>query len=138
MVPGIHVTIMGKGRERQVLADRIETAGLTRRVPYSGCGTRSWRILCIARYFVLPSSDHDPVWLGAAEAISMGTATVVTDLCGIAGYLDNGENCVIAKAGDSASLAAAIRSLVTDDDRRLRIAAAGKTTAEKLFSVERW
>ncbi len=137
MVPGIHVTIVGKGRERQVLADRIETAGLTERVRILDAVPDLGAFYASLDIFVLPSSDHDPFGLVAAEAISMGTATVVTDLCGIAGYLDNGENCVIAKAGDSASLAAAIRSLVTDDDRRLRIAAAGKTAAEKLFSVEK-
>lgn len=137
LVESIDVTIVGKGREQSSLADRIGKAKLIDRVRMVDHIDDLGAFYASLDIFVLPSSDHDPFGLVAAEAMSMGVATIVTDMCGIAGYLDNGENCVIAKAGDSASLAAAIRSLVTDDERRKRIAAAGKLAAEKLFSVEK-
>jgi glycosyltransferase involved in cell wall biosynthesis len=86
--------------------------------------------------FALPSSDHDPFGLVAAEAMSMGIPTIVTDECGIAGYLENGNDALIVKAGEAADLRAGIQTLL-DDATRVRIGDTGKVTAEQKFSVER-
>ncbi len=87
--------------------------------------------------FVLPSSDHDPFGLVAAEAMASGVATVVTDACGIAGELHGGVDAVIVKAGDVRSLKTVIGELADDPLQRHRIAEAGLKTARERFSLER-
>lgn len=85
--------------------------------------------------FVLPSSDHDPFGLVAAEAMARGIATVVTDACGIAGYLTAGKDALIAEAGSADSLQSALRTL-RDPAVRKNIAEQGMFSATALFSVE--
>ncbi len=85
---------------------------------------------------ILPSRDHDPFGMVAAEAMMLGIPVVVTDACGIGGYLRDGEDAVIVKAGSETSLAEGITRLL-DPQNRQRIGEEGKKTAEKLFSVEK-
>lgn len=86
--------------------------------------------------FVLPSRTHDPFGLVAAEAMSLGIATIVTDSCGIAGSLTHGTDALIAKAGDAGSMQQMIEQLM-DEAQRKRIAEAGKRTAQEKFSFEK-
>ncbi len=87
--------------------------------------------------FVLPSRDHDPFGLVAAEAMASGVATVVTDACGIARELTSGVDAVIVKAGDARSLRTVITELADDELQRKRIAEAGLKTARERFGLER-
>ncbi|MFA6039708.1 MAG: glycosyltransferase family 4 protein [Candidatus Peribacteraceae bacterium] len=86
--------------------------------------------------FVLPSRTNDPFGLVAAEAMSLGVPVVVTDACGIASSLTNGENAVIVQAGDVRALRQGITSLL-DPEKRKMIAEKGKTFATSEFSVHR-
>jgi glycosyltransferase involved in cell wall biosynthesis len=86
--------------------------------------------------FVLPSSDHDPFGLVAAEAMARGIATVVTTACGIAASLEHGKDALIVEAGSESDMESAIRSLL-DAATRERIAAEGLITARTCFSLER-
>ncbi len=86
--------------------------------------------------FVLPSRTNDPFGLVAAEAMSLGVPVVVTDACGIASYVKDGENAVIVKADDAMELREGIESLRNPQKRR-QIGAKGKTVAANEFSVHR-
>jgi glycosyltransferase involved in cell wall biosynthesis len=85
---------------------------------------------------VLPSRENDPFGLVAAEAMSIGVPVIVTDQCGIAGYLRDGLDAVIVKANDEEALRAGIIKML-DADLRAKIAEHGKQTAQEKFSVER-
>ncbi len=85
--------------------------------------------------FVLPSRTNDPFGLAAAEAMSLGVATVVTDACGIAGYLAHKTDALIAKADDAASLKESIETLL-DESTRTALAKQGERTAHEKFSAE--
>ena len=86
--------------------------------------------------FVLPSRTNDPFGLVAAEAMSLGIATVVTDACGIAGFLTSGSDALVVPAEDSGALQKAISSLMEESVRH-PIAKQGQTTAHEKFSVEK-
>lgn len=140
-IPEIDLTVMGTGPEHGFLLKMIDT--FEERIP----GTKQ-RMKIMQHIddlgafyasldaFVLPSSDHDPFGLVAAEAMSVGVPTIVTDACGIAGYMKDGEDAVIVKAGDMNALKEGIRKLL-DADVRERIREAGKRVAKNLFSAER-
>ncbi len=86
--------------------------------------------------FVLPSSDHDPFGLVAAEAMARGIPTIVTDACGIAGYLMADEEALIAQANSVASLRLSLVSML-DPAVRQGLSEAGKRAVKQKLSVER-
>ncbi len=85
---------------------------------------------------VLPSTEHDPFGLVAAEAMMAGIPVVVTDACGIADYLTNGNDALVARADNADSLKRAI-GLLAEKETRDRIAREGKKTAEEKFSAKK-
>lgn len=85
---------------------------------------------------VLPSSDHDPFGLVAAEAMVRGIPTVVTDACGIAGYLEKDREALIAEAGSPESLTMEIKKLASPELRN-RLSEVGKKTVSERFSLSR-
>ncbi|HLD71001.1 MAG TPA: glycosyltransferase family 4 protein, partial [Candidatus Peribacteraceae bacterium] len=84
---------------------------------------------------VLPSRDNDPFGLVAAEAMACGTPVIVTEQCGIAGYLSNEVDAIIVKADSEKSLKEAILH-IKDPAVRSRLSAAGKKTAQEKFSLD--
>lgn len=84
---------------------------------------------------VLPSRKEDPFGLVVAEAMLRGIAVVCTDACGIAGYLQDGNDALIVPAENPGDLAVAINSLY-DSSVRAKLAQAGKDTALKKFTVD--
>lgn len=137
-IPAATLSIVGSGREegylRTLIADDTKKIGMQRitlvpRVPdletwYAGLDV-----------FVLPSSDHDPFGLSAAEAMMRGIATVVTDACGIVGSVHDGCDVLVAKAGSATSLAGCIRRLL-EPAFRAKIAKKGVEAARKHFSLD--
>jgi hypothetical protein len=85
---------------------------------------------------ILPSRDHDPFGLTAAEAMLMGTPVLITDACGIASYLTDGKDAIIVKANSVVALQEGINRL-NDAAMREAIGKEGKKTASELFTVEK-
>lgn len=140
-MPDVTLQIIGQGPEEGYLRTCIEEdtrrlglseprITITRSVPDLSSFYQSIDAL------VLPSTDHDPFGLAAAEAMMRGTAVIVTDACGIADYLIDGENALIAQAASPTSLAAQIRKL-SEGSVRERIALQGRKAAQEKFSLER-
>lgn len=84
---------------------------------------------------VLPSREHDPFGLVAAEAMMLGLPVIVTDVCGIAGYLENKDDAIIAKGDSVSALTEAIQSLM-DPATFNRLAQNGARTASEKFSAK--
>ncbi len=85
---------------------------------------------------VLPSRDHDPFGLVAAEAMMCGIPVIVTNQCGIAGYLKDGVDAVVVKAGSSEALRIAIERCKMQETRD-KLSIEGAKTAKQLFTVDR-
>ncbi len=86
--------------------------------------------------FVLPSREHDPFGLVAGEAMMLGIPVIVTDACGIAGYLTNQRDAVIVPAGSAANLHRAIEDAHNNPGKYSAIEKEGQCTAQKLFTME--
>ncbi|MBM3303292.1 MAG: glycosyltransferase family 4 protein, partial [Deltaproteobacteria bacterium] len=87
--------------------------------------------------FVLPSREHDPFGLVAGEAMLCGIPVIVTDACGIAGYVKSESDAIVVPADDPQALRAAITSLMAHDAKREMIGREGRKTAERLFGMEK-
>lgn len=134
-LPNVTLAINGKGKEESALRARIARLNLGDRVKIRK------EIPNIADFYadldalVLPSREHDPFGLVAAEAMMLGIPVIVTDACGIAGYLTDGRDALVVKAGSSEALKNAVEKMM-DATAKTMIAEAGKKTAQEKFSVE--
>ena len=137
-MPEVTLTIVGRGPDegyiRTLIAEDTKRVGMQRIFLESTIENLD-EFYASVDALALPSSDHDPFGLVAAEAMVRGRAVIVTDACGIAGYLSNGTDALIAKAGSNESLAEAIKKL-EDAELRLRLAEAGEKKARQQFSLD--
>ena len=62
----------------------------------------------------------------------LGTPTVVTDACGIAGYLTDGQNAMVVPANSPRALQGALAKL-ENPDFRSQLGAVGQQTVEQQF-----
>lgn len=139
-LPEVKLTIVGKGPDEgylRKLVEQIHASEMTdtpriRIVPHVedlGAFYRSIDAL------VLPSRDNDPFGLVAAEAMACGTPVIVTDQCGIAGYLKDGEDALVVQSDLDRALKDAVTRLMSSS-LRARISANGILTAKRLFSLD--
>ncbi len=82
----------------------------------------------LADVFVLPSAGES-FGMAAAEAAAAGTPVVVTDRCGVADFLREGEALVVPD--DRGAILDAVRSALTDPLLRGRLASGGVAAARR-------
>ncbi|MFJ5878077.1 glycosyltransferase family 4 protein [Streptomyces sp. NPDC093088] len=118
------LVIAGEGRERAFLQRRITDEDLPARL----IGSREdvAELLAAADVAVLPSrwEARSPL---AQEALRLGVPLVATAVGGVPELV--GDAAELVPYGDSAALAAAVRDLLEDADRRMDLAAAGRVQA---------
>ncbi|MGW2017580.1 glycosyltransferase family 4 protein [Streptomyces sp. NPDC001927] len=118
------LVIAGEGRERAALQRRVEAEGLAVRL----IGRRDdvAELLAAADVAVLPSRWEARSLL-AQEALRLGVPLVATAVGGVPELV--GDAAELVPWGDAAALAAAVRGLLEDTDRRMDLAAAGRVQA---------
>ncbi|MEQ1849623.1 MAG: glycosyltransferase family 4 protein [Candidatus Peribacteraceae bacterium] len=136
-MPEVSLTIVGDGPDRGYLTTRIEEDARRHGEGHIRLLSRvqdidSW--YASIDVLILPSTDHDPFGLAAAEAMMRGIPVIVTDEAGIAGYLRNGHDAIIVPADSAPALQEAIDSL-SDDATRENVGVAGLKTATQYFTL---
>jgi glycosyltransferase involved in cell wall biosynthesis/GT2 family glycosyltransferase/SAM-dependent methyltransferase len=74
--------------------------------------------------------------LTSAEALASGKACVLSGAMGIVEFLRDGDDCMIAPAGDPAAFASKILTLLGDDGLRARLGAAARATVERFLATD--
>lgn len=138
-LPELSLTIVGTGPQEseicRLIAEDTERLGLgIPRIELKKTVSDLPAFYSSLDVFVLPSSDHDPFGLVAAEAMTCGTATIVTDACGIAGYVQDGVDALVVSAGSVSALRAGIRRL-GDPELRHALGMCGRQIALERFSL---
>lgn len=134
-LPNVRCSIVGTGPEYGRLMREITESTMAGRVtisPPPGDLSAFYRSIDI---LVLPSRDHDPFGLVAAEAMMIGVPVIMTDACGIAGYVSHGLDALIAPAGSADAIASAIASLQEPTARKI-LGENGHETAIGKFSLQ--
>lgn len=134
--PKITLEIVGKGKEQQALQFLIDRLHLANRVHITPPIPDLTAVYERIDALLLPSRDNDPFGLVAAEAMLLGVPVVVTDACGIAGYLTDGKDAIIAKANSVSALEDAIKRMLDVEDR-MALSTEGQKTAKEKFTVGR-
>lgn len=135
-IPDAHLEIVGEGGEKYGLKRLTQKLGLEDHVTFTKPQENVADLYARFDALVLPSREHDPFGLVAAEAMMSGVATIVTDACGIAGYLENGKDSLIVKANSAEALGEAIITL-SNGSARAAIAKRGEKTARERFSLKK-
>lgn len=84
-----------------------------------------------ADIFILPSF-HDDFGLTALESLACGTPVIITDRCGASDVVHKNGGLVINY--DKNSLTNGIKSLLSDDDLRIKYSKSGKTMVNSSYS----
>jgi glycosyltransferase involved in cell wall biosynthesis len=123
-LPEAHLVLVGPDDRHGVAetlgGDRVHVLGPTDGPPLG--------LYRLADVFVLPSAGES-FGMAAAEAAAAGTPVVVTDRCGVADFLAEGEALVVPD--DRKAILDAVRSVLADPLLRGRLAAGGAAAARR-------
>jgi len=123
-LPDAHLVLVGPDDRHGVAetlgGDRVHVLG-----PSDGPPLGLYRL---ADVFVLPSAGES-FGMAAAEAAAAGTPVVVTDRCGVADFLAEGEALVVPD--DRRAILDAVRSVLADPLLRQRLVAGGVAAARR-------
>ena len=127
--------MIGDGPDRGPAEMLARELGIANDVLFLGKQNRVPELLALADVMLLPS-EYEAFGLAALEAMACGVPTVAARTGGIPELITDGEDGLLAPAGDIEAMAAQALSLLTDDRRFERFSAAARRTAESRFSTE--
>jgi glycosyltransferase involved in cell wall biosynthesis len=129
-LPDVHVVLAGPddrhGTSIVVERGRTDTGGRVHMLPPTA--EPPLDLYPEADVFVL-ASEGESFGMVAAEAAAAGTPVIVSDRCGIAASFRDGEALVVPY--DQEAVVAAIRSVLSDEELRQRLAAGAIETARR-------
>ena len=131
----VHGLIVGEGQigtELRSLAAQLELAD---RVTFTGYVDDVIRYLAVMDVVAVPSIQ-DSLPLVALEAMAYARPVVASAIGDLPHAITDGVNGYIVPIGDSAALAARLRSLACDPEARRRIGAAGRQRIIEAFSAD--
>jgi glycogen synthase len=129
----LDLLVAGDGPERERLEDQAHALGLGDRVRFLGALDRLELAdaLAGAQLFAFPSRG-EPFGIALLEAMAAGVPSVATRTGGVIEFARAEENAVLVEQNDAAGLARAIKRLNADMPLRMRLAEAGRSTAQEL------
>jgi glycosyltransferase involved in cell wall biosynthesis len=128
-------TIAGDGPERLPLQREAARLGLADRVTFAGWIARE-RLPDVYReadIFLFPSTDEG-MPNTVLEAMASGLPVIATRIAGTEDVVEDGQHGVLVAAGDGPALAAALRALMDDPERRHALALAARRRVETAFT----
>jgi glycosyltransferase involved in cell wall biosynthesis len=136
--PDLKVVIAGDGFERPALVRLAQELGIGGDVTFLGWVSNAelppyYRAAAVS---VIPSLEEG-FGIPAAEAMGCEVAVVASDAGGLPEVVEDGVTGLVVPRGDSAALARAIGSLLSDPVRREQMGQAGRARALRLFDWDR-
>ena len=90
-----------------------------------------WRLMHESDLLLAPSLGGESFGMVLTEAFASGTPVVASDIAGYRDVVTHGTDGLLVPAGDPAALGEALHSLVVDPERRGRMGAAARRSAER-------
>jgi glycosyltransferase involved in cell wall biosynthesis len=132
------LNMYGDGSE----ADRVRIEGLIDRFGLRECAflhgfvTDPDALIRNADVLVLPSQAHESFGLTIVEAMARGVPVVATRVGGIPEVLEDGVQGFVCSPSDASAFAAAISRLLSSEELRRDLGAAGRRRYEQHFRAE--
>ncbi|MBD3882877.1 glycosyltransferase family 4 protein [Phormidium tenue FACHB-886] len=134
--PDIELTVVGDGPDRTKLEAMTAQLGLSENVKYVGYQSQaSVREFMQQTDMFVMSSFAEGVPVVLMEAMAAGVPVIATQIAGISELVENGVNGYLVPAGDTATLADRIESLLTSAEFRAKLGAAGRSKVEQEFNI---
>lgn len=131
--PKIKLVFVGDGYERKSY-EKLSRP-LHEKVLFMGRQKEVGKLMAAADIFVLPSV-REAFGLVILEAAMSGAPTVASDVGGISEIIENGKTGLLARAGDSESLAEAIIKILKNPDLAAQLAQNAKLNIRTAFSAK--
>ncbi len=129
-VPGLTVTIVGDGPERDALVSQVAQAGASEWISFAGHVDPDELVAFYRRAWIVASASLAEGWgLSLTEAARCGTPAVASDIRGHRSSVVDGVTGILAPPAD---LGAAMVRVLTDHDLRSRLATAAAERATSL------
>jgi glycosyltransferase involved in cell wall biosynthesis len=132
----VHLVVAGDGELRPEFERRADAAGLSEGVHFLGTVPHA-RLPAVLRgsdAFLLTTEPPESFGIVLIEAMASGLPVIATDYPGARAVVDEGENGLLVRQGETAAVAAAIRRLVDNRAQRQAMGAAGRAKAEAEWS----
>lgn len=140
----VELTLAGAGPKGPALKRLTAELGLEDAVRFPGFVPHDEvaRLYLDSDLFVMPSvidssGDRDGIPNVIMEALAHRLPVVATDVSGIAEVVEHGVTGLLAPQRDAGALARAVRSMVSDRERALGLAEAGRKRVLEMFDPER-
>lgn len=132
--PTAHFVIVGGG-DRRELESFAQWTGIAEKVTFTGFLSQEElvRLYSVASCAAFPSL-YEPFGIVALEAMAAGTPIVASDAGGLGEIVRHDKNGTSCHAGDSASLAWAIRAVLSDPHRARKLAGTAKEAVVDQYS----
>jgi glycosyltransferase involved in cell wall biosynthesis len=127
-LPEVHAVIVGDGEERAPLEGLARELGVAERLHILGWQDDPRSYLTSLDVFVLPSR-FEGFPLSIVEAMQAGLPVVAADVGSIAEALDDERAGTLVPPDEPEALARALRELLDDDERRVRLGAHARDIA---------
>lgn len=138
-VPGAVLAIAGDGHYRAALAEQVRAAGLQERVRFLGAVPHEElpHLLAVSDVLVATSFASETFGIALVEAQACGVPVVASRFGGFPEVVRDGETGLLVPPQDPQALAAALRELLADDERRRRMGEAGRLWVRENFHWEK-
>ncbi|MEK7673036.1 MAG: glycosyltransferase family 4 protein [Patescibacteria group bacterium] len=133
---GLKLVIIGEGPDRKNLENLIKELKLEEKVILLGKQKNIPKLLKSSDLFVLPSK-REAFGLVLLEAMTIPLAIIASRVGGIPEVITDGKNGILVEPESSKELTKAIKSLITNSDKRQALAEAGHKTVTEEFDAEK-
>ncbi|HKU72976.1 MAG TPA: glycosyltransferase family 4 protein [Pyrinomonadaceae bacterium] len=134
--PETQFVLAGVGEGRNQLENLVAELGLTGRFHFLGWLDDADKLLCAMDVFV-SASETESFGLAIVEAMAAGTAVVATATEGAKEVIDDQNTGLLVPIGDVKRIAESVVNLLSDPEKRQRLATQSVQSAAKRFSLTR-
>jgi phosphatidylinositol alpha-1,6-mannosyltransferase len=141
--PTVRYLIVGEGPNEAALRTLAAELGIADRVAFVGAlpDTEVAEAYATADIYMGLSReqglDVEGFGISFVEASASGTPVIAGDSGGVRSAVRDGETGLVVMPNDADSVAAALRLLIADDERRRRMGAAGRRAVETHYNWDR-
>lgn len=134
--PALHILFIGDGELRDELQAQTQTLHMEKHIHFLGTRQDVPDLLAASDYFVLPS-----LWEGLSmalvEALASGLPVIATAVSGTNQVMISGETGLLVPPEDAASLAAAMRQMLSDPVGAAAMGQRGQERVRRYFSARK-
>lgn len=135
-IPNLRILVLGQGTLEDALRQMAVDLGISAMVQFAGFRTDMHHCVQALDIGVQPSIDCDTSSFSMKEQMAASVPVVASDYGGLSEIIDDGQEGYIVPHGTSEPLAAAIKTLASSADLRLRMGLKAQERARAEFSSD--